>query len=374
MPDGDARPAFSGLSDFARGGSAGSRLPSLNDIAYVAAQGPRLAWYIAQYIAAARVTKPADTPPELIARMPHFREILAELRVLMQRDAQNIADGVYRLPPEPANAAFRSVSNAIAFFRDLPHVEARRHARINAEVNDAPNKGRYPRYYLQNFHYQTDGYLSADSAALYDHQVEILFAGGADAMRRMALPAIRHALASSAANGRPIPMIKHADVATGTGRFLATIKANFPRMRSVGVDLSPPYLQMAAEKTAAWKRTTRFVQAPAEHLPFADASLDLITCVYLFHELPPKVREAAAREFARVLRPGGTLVFVDTLQLGDTPKFDPLLEFFPRAFHEPYYDSFIRMDLKALFGAAGLRVSSAEPAYLNKIVTAVKAT
>ena len=39
-------------------------------------------------------------------------------------------------------------------------------------------------YYLQNFHYQTDGYLSDLSANLYDLQVEILFNGAADAMRR----------------------------------------------------------------------------------------------------------------------------------------------------------------------------------------------
>ena len=43
-----------------------------------------------------------------------------------------------------------------------------------------------PRYYQQNFHFQTDGYLSDHSARLYDFQVESLFAGTADVMRRRA--------------------------------------------------------------------------------------------------------------------------------------------------------------------------------------------
>merc|ERR1712216_542124 len=47
---------------------------------------------------------------------------------------------------------------------------------------------RYPKYYAQNFHYQTDGWLSNESARLYDFQVETLFLGSADAMRRRCLP------------------------------------------------------------------------------------------------------------------------------------------------------------------------------------------
>ena len=52
----------------------------------------------------------------------------------------------------------------------------------------------YPDYYLQNFHHQTDGYLSDHSAGLYDLQVEILFNGTADAMRRRVLAPLRRGL------------------------------------------------------------------------------------------------------------------------------------------------------------------------------------
>ena len=52
----------------------------------------------------------------------------------------------------------------------------------------------YPTYYLQNFHFQTGGWLTEESAKLYDTQVEILFGGAADAMRRIALGSLARAL------------------------------------------------------------------------------------------------------------------------------------------------------------------------------------
>ena len=47
-----------------------------------------------------------------------------------------------------------------------------------------------------------------------------------------------------------------------------------------------------------------------------------MVCVYLFHELPEAVRRRAAAEFARVLRPGGLVVFADSVQLGDRPGLE----------------------------------------------------
>ena len=71
---------------------------------------------------------------------------------------------------------------------------------------------------------------------------------------------------------------------------------------------------------------------------------------------------------ARLLKPGGRLFFLDSIQLGDHPAFDTLLTQFPVAFHEPYYDDFIRADLAALFEAAGLRVVESERAFFSKLL------
>ena len=49
------------------------------------------------------------------------------------------------------------------------------------------------------------------------------------------------------------------------------------------------------------------------------------------------MRRRVTAEIARILKPGGLFVFVDSLQWGDVEAYDGLLEAFPQRFHEPYY-------------------------------------
>ena len=78
------------------------------------------------------------------------------------------------------------------------------------------------------------------------------------------------------------------------------------------------------------------MQANAESLPFEDASFDAVTCVYLFHEMPAEARANAAAEMARVVKPGGTVVFTDSIQRGDRPALDEGLDKFENL-NEPHY-------------------------------------
>src|SRR6185295_47151 len=78
---------------------------------------------------------------------------------------------------------------------DLPRTRARIGRGDFRELPDGA-ADRYPRYYTRNFHYQSEGYLGHTSAALYDLQVELLFGGTADAMRRRLIaPVVRAARA-----------------------------------------------------------------------------------------------------------------------------------------------------------------------------------
>lgn len=334
--------------------------------AYALSQTARISWFFGQKALAARMNGrlvSEDKRPKGLT-FPDSSELLEEIRRLMRQDLANIEAGYYRMPHDMIEPPGKILRDAVRFFRDLPDVQRRRRDDINAEVFEEKRRegSALPRYYLQNFHYQTDGYLSDHSAELYDHQVEVLFGGAADAMRRQALVPLHHHFRT-----RRTTEARLLDVASGTGRFLTFVKDNYPRLDVTALDLSPNYLAQARRLLAPWSRT-HVVQAAAESIPAPDSSFDAVTCIYLFHELPRKVRAAAAAEMARVLKPDGILVFVETVQKGDRPDYDGLLELFPIGFHEPYYADYVRQDLGELFTGAGLEIVDTTLAFMSKIV------
>lgn len=334
--------------------------------AYALSQTARISWFFGQKALAARMNGRLVSEDKLPKGLtfPDRSETLEEMRRLMRRDLANIEAGYYRMPHDMIEPPGKILRDAVRFFRDLPDVQRRRRDDINAEVFKEKRRegSALPRYYLQNFHYQTDGYLSDHSAELYDHQVEVLFGGAADAMRRQALVPLHHHFRT-----RRTTEARLLDVASGTGRFLTFVKDNYPRLDVTALDLSPNYLAQARRLLAPWSRT-HVVQAAAESIPAPDSSFDAVTCIYLFHELPRKVRAAAAAEMARVLKPDGILVFVETIQKGDRPDYDGLLELFPIGFHEPYYADYVRQDLGELFTGAGLEIVETALAFMSKVV------
>ena len=337
----------------------------LERVAFSTTQTARIGWFFGQKLLAARMGRPVRLPEALRGRpMPDRQRLLTDLRALLEQDWRNVEAGYYAPPADGLGKPLQEIRRALDFFADLSAVEQRRHGGHKERVlTDAP-AGRYPTYYLQKFHFQTDGYLSDASAERYDHQVEVLFGGGAAAMRRQALIPLRRAFAGNSVAGSGGARL--LDIACGTGRFLREVKSNYPRLHVTGLDLSPHYLSVARRELAPWSRT-RFVEGMAEAMAFADREFDVVTCIYLFHELPPRVRHAAAAEIRRVLRPGGTLIFVDSLQTGDQPDYDGTLELFPVAFHEPYYESYLREDLDRLF-SPGFTPGERIPAYFSKVV------
>jgi len=161
--------------------------------------------------------------------------------------------------------------------------------------------------------------------------------------------------------------VKLLDVGCGNGHFLRQVMAAFPRMPATGLDLSPAYCAEARERLAKW-RQIEIVQGAIEQAPFEDASFGAATCVFLFHELPPRVRREAVREMARLLRPGGILVLADSIQTGDATDLDQMLEYFPVGFHEPYFNSYLGEDFESLFGESGFELEQTELAFLTKVV------
>jgi ubiquinone/menaquinone biosynthesis C-methylase UbiE len=338
---------------------------AFDKLAFETAQMARIGWFFGQKLLAARLAKPVPVPEKFRGRAtPDRRRLLSDLWRLIEQDWRNIANGIYAAPEDWRGNPLDGLRRAADFFADLRAVEARRHGDPAERLLTEAPPGDYPRYYLRKFHFQTDGYLSEASAERYDHQVEVLFGGGAAAMRRQALLPLRAALLEH--KGGP-GAARLLDLGCGTGEFLREAKRNYPRLAVTGLDLSAPYLAVAERRLAAWSRV-QLVEAAAEAIPAADASFDIVTALYLFHELPSRVRQAVAAEIRRVLKPGGAVILVDSLQPGDEPDYDSLLDYFPYAFHEPYFASYLREDFDRLF-TPGFRRETALSAYFSKVVS-----
>lgn len=101
------------------------------------------------------------------------------------------------------------------------------------------------------------------------------------------------------------------DVGCGTGTLLSVMSRDPHARRLVGLDYADAMVQRANEKFAQAQSAAALeaVQGDAEHLPFDDASFDVLTCCNSFHHYPHQA--AALVGFARVLRPDGLLLLLD---------------------------------------------------------------
>jgi ubiquinone/menaquinone biosynthesis C-methylase UbiE len=339
-------------------------------LAYGASQLPRIAWYVGHSLAVRRLSEAAQRRDGKKVRpraytdspVPDRRRLYADMAILLQQDLANIEAGLYPLPADHDGSLLTLLHRSRLFFNDLPAIHRRRESGSHNDVLTEQTRGKRPRYYLQNFHFQTGGWMTEDSASRYDTQVEVLFNGTANATRRQALPQLHEAFA-----GRDQRKLRLLDIGCGTGRFLDFLRQAWPRLPALGLDMSEPYIRHARRHLKRWPRIN-LVVGNAETIPAPDDSQDAVTSIFLFHELPPKVRRIVFRECARVLKPGGRLVLVDSLQRGDQPDYEGLLELFPQNYHEPYYKSYTNENFRALAADYGLTHIRDVKAFVSKVM------
>jgi ubiquinone/menaquinone biosynthesis C-methylase UbiE len=314
-------------------------------------------------------------PEQAAKSQPLAPEILEKLQVklkgLEEQDWRDAQAGIYPkslLFDNPWSDFFRYYPEVwLDMFKIWERVDKQEFQSFDQRID----RSGYPNYYLQNFHYQTDGYLSDMSANLYDLQVEILFNGAADAMRRRILAPLKQGLQTFA--HLPATQVKVLDVACGTGRTLRMLRGALPKASLYGTDLSPAYLRKANQLLSEIAgELPQLLQANGEELPYLDNYFQGVTSVFLFHELPAAARQNVINEAYRVLQPGGVLVICDSMQAIDSPDFQPMMNNFPAIFHEPYYRHYTMDNLEERLTTAGFIDLKVENHFVSKYWTAYK--
>ena len=101
-----------------------------------------------------------------------------------------------------------------------------------------------------------------------------------------------------------------ADVGCGWGRSLKKLHDRFAPQRLIGMDIDPEMLAASAREMAACGLQAEFIQCSSSRITLPDNSVDLLFCHQTFHHLIDQ--ENAIREFYRVLKPGGILLFAES--------------------------------------------------------------
>ena len=320
---------------------------------YQARQTAKAAFSVAHKNISAELRKtlyPTDINLEKISPETN-KELEKRFKSLINKDWQDAQGGVYPISLLFDENLWEFFTSYLGIWFDYPATWSRLQKQEFQELPFDVDIEKYPQYYRRNFHFQTDGYLSENSANLYDLQVDILFNGIADAMRRRILKPLKQGLE---ALDTPPSEIKILDAACGTGRTLKFIRSSLPDASLCGLDLSSAYLRKANELLIQLpQELPQLIEGHAENLPFKDESFQGVTNVFLLHELPASVRKKVIQEFYRVLEPQGTVVLADSMQMSDSPKLQPLMNNFPLLFHEPFYNDYIQDNITLILDKAG---------------------
>jgi SAM-dependent methyltransferase len=105
----------------------------------------------------------------------------------------------------------------------------------------------------------------------------------------------------------PGPFERSLEIGAGTGYFTLNLMQEGVIEGGVCTDISPGMLKSLDRNARSLGLTVETEACDAAALPFPDASFDLVLGHAVLHHLP-RLADAFA-EFARVLRPGGTLFF-----------------------------------------------------------------
>ncbi|HYH71850.1 MAG TPA: methyltransferase domain-containing protein [Nocardioides sp.] len=138
-----------------------------------------------------------------------------------------------------------------------------------------------------------------DLTELRDKQQKVWSSGDYNKIAALTVPVSEH-LVDHVGVG---PADRVLDVATGTGHV--ALAAARRSAEAVGIDYVPALLDVARRRAEAEDLAVELTEADAEHLPFDDASFDVVMSA--IGVMFAADHDAAGRELVRVTRPGGRI-------------------------------------------------------------------
>ena len=150
------------------------------------------------------------------------------------------------------------------------------------------------------------------------------------------------------------------DIATGGGHTALAIAPHVARV--VASDLTPEMLAAAREFIESQGiANVSFETADAENLPFADSSFDIVTCRIAPHHFGDV--QSFCNEVARVLRPAGRFVLMDSISPDDA-DLDAFINELEWRRDTTHVRSYTVAEWQAFIEGAGMEIETVE--YVNR--------
>ncbi len=132
----------------------------------------------------------------------------------------------------------------------------------------------------------------------------------------------------------------------------------YPEAKVYGVDYAAPQLKYGHKLAEQRGKAVHFVQALAEDMPFEDNSVDLVTAIWLYHEVNRRAMDEIAWEALRILKPGGIFAIMESppfkvLNEDYHPLSEFLLDSTGRRMEDPFIPLFFSLDRKEILNTAG---------------------
>ncbi|HET8712671.1 MAG TPA: class I SAM-dependent methyltransferase [Gemmatimonadales bacterium] len=124
---------------------------------------------------------------------------------------------------------------------------------------------------------------------------------------------------------------------------------------------NPEMLQLAERERRRTKLNVQFLAAPGERIPLDDGTVDTVVSTFTLCTIPAVVE--AMGSIARVLKPGGKLIFLENT-VAANPQVRRWQKWWEPIHHRVFAGLYLTRDIPSLIAAGGFRIDRMTSLYL----------
>lgn len=228
--------------------------------------------------------------------------------------------------------------------KDLKNFLDRKNRKDSHDLKNIPFHSQCPEYFKRNYHYQTDGYFSQDSAARYDHQIELLFLGVGHIMRKVGYSTLSTVMKENAT-------VLEFGAASGTSGH--QFKLLYPKTHLDILEPGEEYISYA--KKTYPQDFNQIIPAFMENFK-TEKKYDIIFSCFVMHEIPVEFWKTVTESIKNSLNKDGYLLIIDAQQDIDKAEHQFALDQFAEDFYEPYFAEYRKNGLEDFFTKNGFKL------------------